>query len=64
MTTYAADSYDDIRARSIEIRAKEQPKCPMNDYISLYICLRSSAKCQDICPLKDRWIGPEGTPKP
>ncbi len=64
MTTYAADSYGDIFTRSIEIRAKEQPKCPMNDYMSLYICLRSSMKCQDICPLRDRWMGLEGKPKP
>ncbi len=63
MTTYAADSYDDIRAHSIEIRAKEQPKCPMNDYMTLYICLRSSVRCGKQCPLWDSWLGPSGEPK-
>lgn len=59
MSTFAADSFDEIRAARDKIRAEAVPQCPVNAGMTLFNCLRSSTKCGEKCPLKEEWIGPD-----
>lgn len=59
MKTYAADDYTLINSRIKEIKTQEEPKCPRNNGVTLFNCLRSSTRCGAECPNFHDWIGPE-----
>lgn len=48
-----------IMGRMADIRGEAEPRCPQTPSRRLYECLRSSAPCTDLCPLKHDWIGPQ-----
>ncbi len=54
-----ADDYDTIGKRVAEIAKDERPRCPQNFSRLLHECLRSAAQCEQPCPLRDDWIGPQ-----
>lgn len=55
----AADEFEVIRSRIVEIRDQAQPKCPRAASKTLFACLRESQRCPSECPHYHDWIGPQ-----
>lgn len=59
MTQRAADDYETIQRRLVELTQPIQPRCAVPSrpaYVS--DCLRSATQCPETCPLRHDWIGP------
>ena len=59
MATRAADDFDTIRAMMEALHAPAM--CRIVPARTLTDCLKSSTRCTESCPDRDRWTGPDAS---
>lgn len=55
----ACEDSEFISNRLKELAAEREQRCPVNSGLTLYNCLRSSSKCDEACPHRGDWMGPD-----